>query len=223
MLIIILLILVAVIVAVSLFVIRRDLAHEDSALQGLSLSSAGEKSFEGRLGEIHLIKAPFSRTQCIGCRYEVRQSYEKTMFDKRGKSSHQNDWDILASGQKILDFQLKNTSGQTHPVEASHALLVGPPSSIFQLAKAGLQKRDDLLNFLKSWKERDDYVYFEQKSLSTVDIKQYQDQTLQPEDSSLYIFEYLFLPNDRVTLSAKPLRGKDKKNLSLKLRKLVKM
>ena len=80
-----------------------------------------------------------------------------------------------------------------------------------------------ILNFLKSWKERDDYVYFEQKSLSTVNIKQYQDQTLQPEDSSLYIFEYLFLPNDRVTLSAKPLRGKDKKNLSLKLRKLVKM
>ena len=184
------------------FIIRRDLSRESASPSGFSFYARSEKSYEGRISSEKLLKAPLSKVPCVGFRFEVRQPYDKTVFNKKGQPGHHKSWDILFSGQKVLPFAFQMGQGSL-TVNIEEADLSIEAGFAWSLPHAGDQEKEDLLQYIKD--SRDDKNPAEPAFFSRVETLDTAKHATSPEhldDSSLYILEAVYQFGDNVTVTS---------------------
>ncbi len=98
------------------------------------------------------LKTPFSQTDCVYYRYEIKEYRRHTSRDSKGRTRTTYRWDTIASGERRMPFFAEDETG---------CVRVEPTGAEFSVAvkKAFLQKAGlfggitSLISLLKNWDE----------------------------------------------------------------------
>jgi E3 ubiquitin ligase len=171
-------IIIFMLVGVALFynsfrTLRQYRLIKDTPRSKIRSLAMGIVEIHGHVESDEFIKSPFSKTDCVYYKYEIKEYRKHTERDSKGHSKIKYQWDTISFGDQRINFMAVDETGKV-PVNPDGAEITVNYKKTFYQHTGTSGGFSSLLDSLKNWGKGDQFnIYFSEMSLIPVtsDVK----------------------------------------------------